>query len=328
MKKTGFVYSPVYLKHNTGNHPENPSRLTAILYWIEKERLRERLININPYYATLEHISWVHDKEYIGYVERICNSFADRNKSDNMINGPPSPTMNLAADTVISADSFEVSLLSAGGVLSGIDKIFKGEVNNVFCAVRPPGHHAENDRAMGFCIFNNIAIGAKYAQKKYGVKKVFILDWDVHHGNGTQNAFYDDPAVFYASIHQQHLYPGTGASDETGSGDGRGFTINFPIPSGQGDREYITIFKEKIYPFIISYKPELLMLSSGFDAHLSDPLGGMNVTSKGFGEFTEIICSAVDEVCQGRLVSVLEGGYNLEALGESVVFHIKSLMGL
>lgn len=311
MRKTGFVYSPVYLNHNTGSHPECPARLTAILNYIKKDNIKNCLINLTPIPATVEQISLIHDKEYIHSVKEACET----------------GIISLDADTVISKDSYDAALLAAGGVITGIDAIFEGKTDNVFCAVRPPGHHAEKNRAMGFCIFNNIAIGAKYAQKKYGIKKVFIVDWDLHHGNGTQNAFYNDPTAFYASSHQQYIFPGTGSSEENGEGDGKGFTMNFPLPHGQGDKEYISLFKKRIYPEIINYKPDMIMISAGFDTHIDDPFGSMNITSEGFGRLTDIICKAADEVCKGRIVSVLEGGYNLEALGESVVFHLKSLMG-
>ncbi|MBI5747814.1 MAG: histone deacetylase, partial [Nitrospinae bacterium] len=254
MRKTGFVYSPVYLNHKTGSHPECPARLTAILNYIEKDNIKNCLINLTPIPATFEQISLIHSREYINSVKLACEG----------INGEDDSTASLDADTVISKNSYDSALLAAGGVLTGIDNIFKGKINNVFCAVRPPGHHAERDRAMGFCIFNNIAIGAKYAQKMYNVKRVFIIDWDVHHGNGTQNAFYNDPAVFYVSLHQEYLFPGTGRSDETGNGDGEGFTMNFPLPHGQGDKEYISLFKKRIYPEIINYKPDLIMISAGF----------------------------------------------------------------
>ena len=339
MRKTGFVYSPVYLKHDTSSHPECPARLTAILNCIKKDDIKNCLINLTPIPATVEQISLIHNREYIKSVKLACEGI---NEEDDY-------TTSLDADTVISKDSYEIALLAAGGVITGVDAVFEGKinpvrkdgalvptpqgvglsngVNNVFCAVRPPGHHAERDRAMGFCLFNNIAIGAKYAQKMYNVKRVFIIDWDVHHGNGTQNAFYYDSTVFYTSTHQEYLFPGTGRSDETGNGDGKGFTMNLPLPHGQGDKEYISLFKKRIYPEIINYKPDLIMISAGFDTHINDPLGGMNITSEGFGKLTDIICEASDKVCKGRIVSVLEGGYNLEALGESVVFHLKSLMG-
>ncbi|MBI3815212.1 MAG: histone deacetylase [Nitrospinae bacterium] len=324
MRRTGFVYSPVYLKHDTGSHPENPARLTAIINRIEKEKLKDVLIHINPLKAAEEQISLVHDKEYIYGVEQACKKIPP---TPLFIKGGEGGLRNLDADTVISEASYEAALFAAGGVISGIDAIFEGKTDNVFCAVRPPGHHAERDRAMGFCLFNNIAIGAKYAQERYGVKRVFIADWDLHHGNGTQNAFYNDPTVFYISTHRQYIFPGTGRANEIGEGDGKGFNMNIPLSVGQGDIEYVSIFEERIYPAIMKYKPDLIMLSAGFDAHSDDPLGDMNLTAEGFGRLTDIICKAADEVCKGRIVSVLEGGYNLEALGESVVFHLKSLMG-
>ena len=319
MRKTGFIYSPVYLKHNTGNHPENLNRLIAILRCVEKEKLKGTLINISPLRANVEQISWIHTKEYINSIEQACKTCSEQDS--------PHYRMNLDADTVISGDSYNVALFAAGGVIAGVDAVFKGKVDNVFCAVRPPGHHAEKDRAMGFCIFNNIAIGAAYAQKIYKINKIFIVDWDLHHGNGTQHTFYNDPAVFYTSIHQQNIFPGTGIPDEIGEGEGRGFTMNLPLPAGQGDKEYISIFRERICPQIIHYRPDLIMLSAGFDTHRNDPLGSMKVTSEGFGKLTDIICSLADKTCQGRIVSVLEGGYDLEALGESVVFHLKCLIG-
>ncbi len=324
MRRTGFVYSPVYLKHDTETHPENPARLTAIINRIEKERLKDALIHISPIEASEEQISLIHDKEYIHSVEKACKSLADRNSITDRF---ASLTTSLDADTVISEDSYEAALFAAGGVISGIDSIFEGKTDAVFCAVRPPGHHAEMGKAMGFCLFNNVAIGAKYAQKRYGIKRVFIADWDLHHGNGTQNAFYNDPTVFYASAHRQYIFPGTGRADEIGEGAGKGFNMNIPLSGGQGDIEYTSIFEKRIYPAIIKYEPDLIMLSAGFDAHYDDPLGDMNLTAEGFGKLTDIICKAADEICKGRIVSVLEGGYNLEALEESVVFHLKSLMG-
>ncbi len=346
MRKTGFVYSPAYLKHDTGSHPECPARLTAILNCIKKDDIKNCLINLTPIPATVEQISLIHDREYICGVEQACKKIPP---TPPLLKGGKGGLRSLDADTVISKDSYDAALLAAGGIITGIDAIFEGEinpvrkdgalvptpqgvglsngVNNVFCAVRPPGHHAERDRAMGFCLFNNIAIGAKYAQKMYNVKRVFIIDWDVHHGNGTQNAFYFDSTVFYASTHQQYIFPGTGNPDENGEGDGKGFTMNLPLPYGQGDKEYISLFKKRIYPEIINYKPDLIMISAGFDAHIDDPIGAMNITSEGFSKLTDIICKVADESCEGRIVSVLEGGYNLEALGESVVFHLKSLTG-
>ncbi|HEX29514.1 TPA: histone deacetylase, partial [Candidatus Poribacteria bacterium] len=197
---------------------------------------------------------------------------------------------------------------------------------NVFCAIRPPGHHALKSRAMGFCLFNNVAIGARYIQRKYGLSKVLIVDWDVHHGNGTQAIFYDDPTALYFSTHQYPFYPGTGSREERGIGKGEGYTVNVPLPAGSGDEEYVRIFEEILRPKAIQFDPDFILISAGFDPYEDDPIGGMRVTPEGFAELTKIVKEIAEECCEGRLVSVLEGGYNLEGLAESVEAHILALM--
>jgi len=230
-------------------------------------------------------------------------------------------------DTGICPESFEVALLSVGGVLTAIDRIMEGEVERAFCAIRPPGHHAERERAMGFCIFNNVAIGARYLQERYAIERVLIIDWDTHHGNGTENAFLTDPTVFYASIHQYPHYPGTGARLDKGVGEGEGYTLNIPLPAGSGDKEYIAAFQDILLPTAHAFSPQFILLSAGFDAHRDDPLSGMFLTEDGFEELTHLILELAQKNCQGRLVSVLEGGYNLIALSRSVERHLFVLRG-
>lgn len=310
MKKTGFIYSPDFLKHETGEHPENPSRLLSIISYLKEKKIFENLIHISPVEATVDELLLIHDEYHICKIKKYCDI------GEKCID----------ADTFISPYSYRAALLSAGGVIKAINKVLSGDIHNAFCAVRPPGHHAEKNMAMGFCIFNNAAIGARYAVQKKGVKKIFIIDWDVHHGNGTQNAFYDNQQVFYVSLHQHPHYPGTGLREETGTGKGKGFTSNFPMQAGSGDKEYISLLKQKICPAIIDYQPELILISAGFDAHKDDPLASICLTSRGFRNMTELLLEAASKVCRGRIVSILEGGYDLSALGESVGYHISALL--
>jgi acetoin utilization deacetylase AcuC-like enzyme len=212
-------------------------------------------------------------------------------------------------------------------VLAGVDAVISGVLNNVFCAVRPPGHHAESDTVMGFCLFNNVAVAARYAQEQYGVEKVAIVDWDVHHGNGTQEIFYEDPTVYYISTHQYPFYPGTGARTETGEGKGRGYTLNCPMRAYSGEEEYLEAFMKDIIPSLEAYKPDLLIISAGFDAHKDDPLANINLTEKNFAQFTAMLMEIADKYTGGKLVSVLEGGYNLQALSQSVEAHVRALCG-
>ena len=215
--------------------------------------------------------------------------------------------------------------MAAGGVLAAVDAVMNKQVTNAFCAVRPPGHHAMENRAMGFCIFNNVAIGTKYVQKKYGLSNVLIVDWDVHHGNGTQAAFYDDPTVLYFSVHQYPFYPGSGSEAEKGEGKGLNYTINVPLPAGSGDDVYVKAFEEKLRPAALAFGPDFVFISAGFDAHENDLLGGMKVTADGFAELTRIVKAIAQRCCNGRIVSVLEGGYHLGGLAASVEAHIRVL---
>jgi acetoin utilization deacetylase AcuC-like enzyme len=310
MGKTSFIYNPLYLKHETSPHPENPGRLEAIYGKVQSSEISPNLIFTDPRQAAPEQIAMNHSAGYIDQVKASCEQ----------------GVRNLDADTVISKDSYDAAILAAGAGLTAVDMVLDGEADNVFCAVRPPGHHAEKDRAMGFCLFNNVAIAARYAIRERDLNRVFIFDWDVHHGNGTQHSFYSDPSVFYSSVHQFPFYPGTGDKDETGSGDGLGTTLNFPLRAASGDAEYLELIENKLIPEMIKFKPDLVIISAGFDAHEDDPLGNMEVTTEGFGKMTELVKNAAQEICAGRLISMLEGGYNLQALSDSVQCHLKYLL--
>jgi acetoin utilization deacetylase AcuC-like enzyme/formylglycine-generating enzyme required for sulfatase activity len=310
--KTGFVYDDIYLEHKTTpRHPESPARLTAILEKLKAGGVYTRLIHLTPKAAPLEQIHTIHSPRY---VERACDHCAT---GEEYLDSP---------DVPISRKSYAAALMAVGGVLRAIDAVMQGQVRNAFCAVRPPGHHAVEDRAMGFCLFNNVAIGARYVQQRYGLSKVLIVDWDVHHGNGTQAAFYDDPSVLYFSVHQYPFYPGSGSAAEKGRAKGLNHTINVPLPGRSGDPEYLEAFETRLRPAALAFAPQFVLISAGFDAHEDDTLGGMQVTTEGFGRLTRIVRGIADQCCEGRLVSVLEGGYGLQGLAASVETHLRVLM--
>ena len=312
MNETGFVYHPLYLKHETEPHPENPGRLTAIVSRLEDSSIGKRLNRLEPRLANLEEISTVHEQSYAEMIRRQIEGGAE----------------SLDMDTRVGPQSYEAALLGVGAGLTAVDQVIDGNCDNVFCAVRPPGHHAERQRSMGFCLFNNVAIAARYAQKEKKLNRIAIFDWDVHHGNGTQNAFYADSSIFYCSIHQYPFYPGTGGGDETGTGDGLGSTLNFPMSAFSGDDLYLDVVKHKLIPKLIKFKPDLIIISAGFDAHEDDPIGGMNLSAKCFGTMTDLILTVSEEVCNGRLISMLEGGYNHSALADSVLIHLERLIAV
>jgi acetoin utilization deacetylase AcuC-like enzyme len=301
----GFVYSDKFLEHITPpGHPERPDRLRRLLSHLKKSQLWDSLHHINPVAATEEQVLAVHTNEHLDLVRTVCHS-----------GGGPLDE----GDTHASPRSFEIAMLAAGGVLAAVDAVITNKVSSAFCAVRPPGHHAERDRPMGFCLCNNVAIAARYAQQQHHFKRIAILDWDVHHGNGTQHIFEDDPSVFYISLHQYPLYPGTGARSERGVGKGEGFTLNIPLPAGTGENEYLAAFTKEIVPALAQYKPNLLLVSAGFDAHRDDPLGGMKLTEESFAKMTRLVRDVAP------IVSVLEGGYNLDATAKSVETHLSAL---
>ncbi len=311
MKRTGFVYDERYLLHDTGEyHPESPERLKAIYKGLSESGLLDKLTMIAAEKANQRWIEAVHNIRYIMRFEETCiMGLSEFDHSDN----------------AICRDTYGVALLAVGGVLKAIDEVMAGNVDNAFCAVRPPGHHAEVDSPMGFCYFNNVAIGARYLQKQYGIERVGIIDFDVHHGNGTQHIFDQDPSVFYYSIHEHpsFAYPGTGREFETGVANGTGFTLNSPILPGKGDDEYRKMLMQDMVPAFKQFKPEVILLSAGFDAHVSDLMSGTNLTTDGYDFVTEVIVNLVNKFADGRVISVLEGGYNLDVLPLLVENHIK-----
>ncbi|MDP6483672.1 MAG: histone deacetylase [Nitrospinota bacterium] len=313
MEKTAFVYHPDTVLHNAGPmHPERPDRVRAIVTHLEGTGLLNDLLRIEPGPADEAWITRVHPPEYVRLIEKAASE---------------APAA-LDADTRVSKESFRVARLAVGGALAAVDAVMEGKAKNAFPAVRPPGHHASAARAMGFCLLNNIAVAARCVQDKYGLKRVLIVDWDVHHGNGTQDIFYADPSVLYFSTHQYPHYPGTGSEGETGEGPGKGFTVNAPLPAGAGDEEVIQAFREKLVPAAGKFQPEFVLISAGFDGHERDPLAGLRLTEVGFAELTRIVMEIAGKSAKGRVVSLLEGGYDLEGLSRSVEAHLRALAGL
>src|SRR5919108_836040 len=302
MPKTAVVVDRDYLKHEPGEfHPERPERIQVLLDYTDKLDSKRFQI-LPPKAAARADIESCHGADYISLVE-----------STSQIN-----QYALDGDTVTCRDSFGVGLLAVGGFLRLLDSIAAQEARNGFALVRPPGHHALRDQAMGFCLFNTIAIGAKHLKRVIDAKRVLIVDWDVHHGNGTQDAFYDDPSVLFISTHQYPYYPGTGALEETGIKEGEGYTINVPLPAGCADAEYLRVFHDVIVPAAKKFAPEWILVSAGFDAHRRDPLGGMGVTENGFAAMSERLLRLADEYAGGKIAFLLEGGYDLAALRSSV----------
>ena len=311
-RKTALVYSERFKNHDTGSHhPERPARVAHTYQFLKNSDLFNNLYLLNPKPADLKWVGRVHSKRYIDHVKGACSN------GQNLLD---------TVDTAICPESFDVALLAVGSVLKLVDSVMKGEVRNGFALVRPPGHHAEREKALGFCVFNNIAIAAKYLQEQYGLQRILIIDWDVHHGNGTQHIFEEDPSVFFFSVHQYPYYPGTGSEHETGRGEGEGTTLNVPLPAGAGDKEYRHVFKEIFYPKAIQFKPDFILISSGFDAHEADPLAHMNLTEESYGFFTDVAMEIAQESGHERIASVLEGGYHLEMLSRSAYVHLKHLM--
>lgn len=314
MRKTGYLHDMRYMLHDTGPyHPEMPERLMAIYDGIKDGGLLEHLTLISASQADMKWIETIHDKGYIRRFEEICLS--GRLTFDDQDNG-------------ICMETYATAFLAVGGILDTIDMVMEGKIENAFCAVRPPGHHAESNRAMGFCYFNNVAIAARYLQMRWGIKRVGIIDFDVHHGNGTQHIFETDPTVFYYSIHQHpsFAYPGTGREFETGALEGKGFTRNSPVLPGQGDDIYKMLIQKDLLPAFDHFEPEFVLVSTGFDAHEDDEMSDINLSSSGFSWIMETIMQLADQYARGRVISVLEGGYCIPRLPELARNHVEILL--
>lgn len=300
--KTGIVTDDRYLAHDTGSgHPERPDRLRAVAQLLGR-RSSADWVQIAARDATAEELARVHATQHIEQVAatRRLEHFA------------------FDADTPGCARSFDAATRAAGGVLALVDAVMEGRVANGFAFVRPPGHHAERDRAMGFCLFNNIALAAAHLRAAHGLQRVLIVDWDVHHGNGTQHSFYADSSVLFVSSHQYPFYPGTGSAREIGAGEGEGFTLNLPFPAGYGDAQYVQAFLDVVEPVARRFAPQFILVSAGFDAHRRDPLAGMELTEEGFAKLARVLLRTARGACNDRLVAVLEGGYDLEGLTRSI----------
>ena len=310
MQKTIILKEDRYLDHVTQpGHPECSERLRAIYARLKDEDVKDCFEEVQPEQVSIAEISMNHSSEYIETIKATDGrSF-----------------VSLDPDTTTSSGSWKASILAAGAVITGIDMIMDGKADNGFALVRPPGHHAEKSRAMGFCLFNNIAIGAKHLLKNHHLKRILIIDWDIHHGNGTQNSFYSSPEVLYFSTHQYPYFPGTGAFNETGIEDGAGFNVNVPLGGGQGDGDFLKIFSELLLPIAEQYRPEFILVSAGYDIYRHDPLGTMDVTPEGFFSMALFLKQMARKLCNGKILMTLEGGYNIEGIAESVMQTVKAL---
>jgi acetoin utilization deacetylase AcuC-like enzyme len=314
MMNSGLVYDDHFLDHTTGiGHPERPDRLRAVMVGIEEAGLMDRLRRIAAKPATQEQIAWVHEARYIQRVFELC--------------AEGQPYID-TVDCPICRDSFDAAALAVGGMFAACDAVVTSQVRNAFCAVRPPGHHAEHAGAMGFCLFNNIALAAEYLIRAYGMQRIAIVDFDVHHCNGTQHTFEERSDVLVISLHEHpgYLYPGTGYAHEKGKGKGEGYTLNLPMMPGSKDETYCQAFEQEILPALTKFKPQIILTSAGFDAVIDDPLAHIELSVEMFATMTTYLTRAADELCQGRLISVLEGGYNLASLARCAATHVQALV--
>jgi acetoin utilization deacetylase AcuC-like enzyme len=313
MRKLGILYDDRFRKHDTGyGHPESPERLAAVEAGLVQAGVLDNALRIEPRPIDMAILAARHHAGYIERFRKACEA------NQRIIDVP---------DSAICPASYDVALLAAGGTVEAARLIARGEIQHAFCAVRPPGHHAEQSRSMGFCMFNNVALAADVLRRECGFDRVLILDWDVHHGNGTQHAFYSDPTVMYISLHghPEYLYPGTGFSEEYGQGEGRGTTLNIPFLPGGTDDDYRKAFDTRVIPSIHAFEPQFIIISAGFDAHRLDPLGNMMLSDAMFTEMLERTLEQADKFAGGRVLSVLEGGYNTEVLRFCVAAHVKTL---
>ncbi len=313
MTVTAYVTHADYRLHNVNGHPEHAGRIERIWQVLDEHKVLDQLLSITPDPATVEQLLLVHHPQHVERVKRASDA-------GDMLMDP---------DTYVTSVSYRVALLAAGGVIAAVDAVMGGQANNGLVAVRPPGHHATPGRAMGFCLFNNVAIAARHAQKTYeAIRRVMIVDYDVHHGNGTQDAFYEDPSVLYVSTHQYPFYPGTGAAGEIGEGEGRGTTLNMPLRAGTGNAGFHMLYESVLWPAARRFKPDLILVSAGFDAHWADPLAMLQLDLHGYTHLTRELIAMADELCQGRIVFVLEGGYDLEVLSHGMLNVARALQGV
>ncbi|MFY9942325.1 MAG: histone deacetylase [Desulfobacterales bacterium] len=311
-KPTGLVMDPRFLAHDTGDgHPENASRLQGVYDMLNSGPLLPDCCLVKPRPCPQETLGLVHTA---GYIRKIAATARQ-------------PFSSVAADMPVSAKSYLAARLAVGGLLQAVCDVWQGRLVNAFALVRPPGHHAEAARAMGYCLFNNVAIAAMFARRELGARRVLIVDWDVHHGNGTQHAFERDPSVLFFSSHQHPHFPGTGFFTETGLGPGEGYTVNLPLSKGYGDSEFAALYHRLLLPIALEFQPDLILVSAGFDLHPRDPLGGMHVTPDGFAALTRILMEIADQCCRGKLVLALEGGYRKDALEDSIRAVVAELSG-
>ncbi len=314
MKRVAYVYHPDYLLHAPSfEHPESPDRLIAIDAHLRATGLFDALVPVSPGEPSEEDVARVHDPEYMRRLELACR------RGDLTLE---------SEDTYLCKNSYGIALLAAAGAVAGAEAVATGKVDRAFCAVRPPGHHAGRSEGMGFCLLNNTAIAARYLQARHDVSRIFIVDWDVHHGNGTQSIFLADPTVFFFSIHENptFLYPGTGRRWEIGRGPGEGYTLNAPMAPGSGDAEYRLAFEQMLPPAMERFRPEFILVSAGFDAHRDDPLADIQLTDEGYGFMTRFVADLSNIYCGGRIVSILEGGYERESLTQCTERHIRELL--
>jgi acetoin utilization deacetylase AcuC-like enzyme len=309
--KTALMSDPLFREHLVGvQHPERPERYDAVMNALAYHGLSSRLQRVDARPASEDELLLCHTKPYLDTARR------------DVASGRPYLS---TGDTDITPNSWDVAVRAVGGALNAVDTVMTGAAKNAFCCVRPPGHHANVSRGMGFCLLNNVAIAARYAQRKHGVERVMIVDWDVHHGNGTQDIFYSDPSVFFFSSHQWPLYPGTGRADETGEERGEGSTMNFPLPAGSGRSEVLGAMQQSLVPAAENFRPDLLLISAGFDSRIGDLLGRFTLSDADFFDLTHLVMEIADRHAAGRVVSLLEGGYNLEGLASAAAAHVEAL---